>query len=266
MQKILIALVLVLFTATSIHAQALEHKPKQLFISPELSFGTPIILNQNNYGYSELGYELTFGGQAGVMVGWDYFLKQSFKTGILVSKWGQHYNDILADKRVKKNINNYYLQIPATYKHVFGRKRGYDHEVFSPYVFASLRVSYLFYSNVEFFREQENGEMKEEDLVTFVTEGGKNINSDEIIAMGNPSKDKNLFSPIDINLELGGGYQYFITRRISLFAEVHVASSILDINAGEWRFRNNKNNYSGSYNIYGGIKIGANVYLFKNSR
>ena len=259
--------VLVLLTSSFIlNAQALEHKPKQWFISPEISLGTSVILNQNNYGYSELGYRATFGGQLGVMVGWDYYLKQSVKTGILVTMWGQNYSDLLGQYRVEKHVQNYYLQLPFAYKYVFGSKRGYDNEVFSPYVFGSVRIGYLVYSNVDFFRGQDNGTLVEQDLVNFVSTSDWNENLDEILAMGNPSPDRELFNPMDIDLEVGGGYQFFITRRASLFAEVHFVSGILDINAASWRFRSNKGTYKASYNLYGGLKIGANIYLFKNDR
>jgi hypothetical protein len=250
----------------AIHAQALQHKPNQMFVSPEISNGFSFILNQNNYGYSELNSAMTWGGQFGVMVGWDNYLQHTIKTGLIVSKYGQHYSDVLSDQKVTKKVNLYYVQLPFTYKYVFGTKRGYDHEVFSPYVFGSVRIAYPFSARVDFFRENSSGQLVEEDLVRFVTEGNWNINGDEIITMGNPEKDRLLYSWLDINLEAGGGYQFFVTRLISVFAEAHVVSSILDINAGEWRFRNENNKYKGSYNLYTGIKIGANFYLYKNKR
>jgi len=266
MQKNILVFLFLILSANVAIAQALQHKPNQLFLSPEISFGTPFILNQNNYGYHELSTSLTPGWQFGAIVGLDFFLKQSYKTGIIVSKWGQHYSDEIDGKKVSKKVNLYYLQIPVSYKHVFGRKRGYDHEVFSPYVFGSVRIGYPFYAQVDYFRENESGTLTEEDLVSFVTEGDLNINEDEIELLGNPTKDRHLFSWLDINLEAGGGYQYFVTRTISLFAEVHVVAGILDNNAGEWRFRNDQEKYAGSYNLYPGLKIGANFYLYKDNR
>jgi len=266
MLKYTLIFFLFFFVSIQISAQALEHKPKQMFISPEISLGTPFIINQNNYGYTEMGNDLTFGYQIGVMLGWDYFLKKSMKTGLLLSKWGQHYSEVINDKSTKKKVNNFYLQIPITYKHVFGRKRGYDHEVYSPYVLGGMTVGWLFYSNVEYSREQEGGSFQEESLVDFVTEGGWNLNTEEIIAQGNPKKDKNLFSPLDINIHVGAGYLYFITRRISLFAEAQISTSLLDINAGDWRFRDENNVYRASYNLYPALKFGANIYLYKNRR
>ena len=249
---------------SGLSGQALEHKPNQLFISPVLSLGTPFILNQTNYGFSELKYELTFGGQFGIMVGWDQYLKNSLKTGIMISNWGQNYHDVLwYGFAAEKKINNYYLQIPGTYKHVFGRKRGYDHEVFNPYVFGSVLISYLLYSDVKMLEEQEDGSFLEVTLIDFVTDNSWNLNSDEIIAQGNPEKDKHLFSPFDVNIDIGGGFQYFVTRLISVFAEGHVTGGILDINAGKWRFRDRNNVYRGSHNFYIGINIGANFYLNK---
>jgi hypothetical protein len=265
MRKYLIIIILLLGTI-SLDAQALQHKPGQLFLSPELSFGTSFIVNQNNYGYSEMGYLLTYGAQYGAMIGWDNYLQKSFKTGIIVSQWGQRYQEVVEGQNITKAVRMYYVQIPATYKYVFGRKRGYDHEVFSPYVFGSARIGYPFAADVSFFREQEDGSMVEEDLVTFVTTGGFNQNEEQIELLGNPEKDRHLFSWLDIDIEVGGGYQYFITRTISLFAEAHIVYGILDINASEWRFRNNHNTYAASHNLYGGIKVGANFYLYKNNR
>lgn len=266
MKKYLIISLFILLGTIAVDAQALQHKPRQMFLSPELSFGTSFIVNQNNYGYSEMAYQLTYGGQYGAIIGWDNYLQQAIKTGIIVSQWGQHYNEVVEGKNIAKSIRLYYVQIPFTYKYVFGRKRGYDHEVYSPYVFGSARIGYPFTANVTFLRENENGSMIEEDLVTFVTTGGYNLNEEQIALLGNPEKDRHLFSWLDIDVEVGGGYQYFITRTISLFAEAHIVYGILDINASEWRFRNNHNSYAASHNLYTGIKIGANFYLYKNNR
>lgn len=267
MLRSFIVFVFCLFTLSGIKGQALEHKPKQPFLSPFVSMGIPTIINQNNYGYSEPGYSLTFGWQTGVMVGWDYFLKQSYKTGIILSKWGQHYSDELDHYQTKKIVDNYYVQVPFSYKHVFGRKRGYDNEVFSPYVFGTAMIGYLFHSRVDFLVEQDNGEFQDMSLVDFVTrDEAWNENTEELLAQGNPEKDRYLFSPIDINLEIGGGYQFFITRRISLFAESQVAMGLGDLNAAKWRYKNNQNVYKSSHNLYVGIRIGANIYLFKNRR
>jgi hypothetical protein len=267
MQKYLLNFLLLFLSAGPLSAQALQHKPNQLFVSPEFSLGNAVIINQNNYGYSEMKYLLTPGWQAGALVGWDSYLQQSLKTGILVSKWGQHYRDVLlSGDRVEKDVNIYYVQIPATFKYVFGRKRGYDHEVFSPYVFGSVRLGYPFYADVRYYREDDSGILQEEDLVYFVTKGEWNLNTEVIRALGNPEKDRQLFSWLDVELEAGGGYQYFVTRLIGLFAEVHAVYGLLDINAGEWRLRDVNGKYSGSHNFYAGLKIGANFYLYKNKR
>jgi len=273
MSKYLFYLLFTFTVTVQLPGQALQHKPKQLFLSPAISIGIPTIINPSNYGYSQPGLDFTFGGQLGIMIGWDYYLKQSFKTGIQLSKWGQHFSGVFTIEGTesntyvlsKKKVNNYYLQIPLSYKQVFGRKRGYDHEVFSPYVFGSVTIGYLFYSNVSFFREQEDGSLQEQSLVDFVTEGnGWNNNEEEIIELGNPEKDKELFSPFDINLDAGGGFQFFVTRMTSIFAEAHLTTGILDINAGKWRLRNNRNVYKSSHNLYVGINLGANLYLYRN--
>ena len=266
MLRILFVLGILLFTFSIVEGQALQHKPKQLFISPEISTGNSWILNQNNYGYQKLGNKLSYGGRYAVMVGWDYFLKQTYKTGLSISNLGQNYSDQIDGKRVEKNVRNYYIQLPFSYKHVFGRKRGFDHEVFSPYVFGGIRLGYLFHSKVNFYRENSEGVLEEESLIQFVTEGGTNLNADEIIEQGNPLKDKELFIPFDINISAGAGYQYFITRLIGLFAEAHVAYGILDINDGNWRFRDDQNVYKSSNQLYWGINIGANFYLYRNKR
>jgi len=248
---------------SSLNAQALQLKPKQLFISPVFSVGTSLILNQNNYGFSDLAYKLKVSGTMGVLVGWDYYLKQSYTTGILISKWGQNYDDILSRIHVQKKVSNTYIQIPFQYKHVFGRKRGYDHEVFSPYVYGIAQIGYLLTSNVEWIRATEEGSdiLVEIGLIDFVTYRDWNANADEIIAQGEPEKDKHFFSPIDINLGGGAGFQYFITRKIMLFTDINIMMGINDMNAKEWRFKDKKNAYRASYNINGGLRLGANFYL-----
>jgi len=243
-------------------AQGLEFNYKQFYLSPLMSFGSPAIVRQNNYGYSSLAYLATPGFQTGIYFGRDRNMKRSFKTGVILSFWGQHYRDTFSGKRVEKTINNRYVQIPLIYKYVLNRKIRDDYHIGLTYLQGGLLIGYLVGSSVQYFREANPGLMVEETVVDFVTNGGWNQNTEAILSMGNPEHSRDLFSPLDINLEIAYGYQKFISRRTAIWVEVHGVFGLTDINASLWRLKNNYGNYFGSYNVYPGIKAGANIYLF----
>jgi len=243
-------------------AQGLEFNYKQIYLSPFASFGSPAIIRQNNYGYSTMAYQATPGFQTGVYFGRDRNVKRSFKTGVILSFWGQYYRDTFSGKKVEKTINNRYLQIPLIYKYVLNRKIRDDYHIGLTYLQGGLMIGYLVGSSVQYFREANPGLMVEETVVDFVTNGGWNQNTEAILSMGDPDHSRDLFSPFDINVEISYGYQKFISRRTAIWVEVHGVLGLTDINASSWRLKNNYGAYFGSFNAYPGIKVGANIYLF----
>lgn len=247
-------LLLFLLPAKDIFAQ-LEYKDNQFLISPVVSIGLPLIANQNNYGYSELAYKMKIGGHIGIMFGYERYLKSSFKVGVLYAFQGQNYKDVIYNLEHEKKISLTYIQIPALYKYVLGDVPGYDLDAIRKYVFIGGQLGYLVDAKMEFKRDG-----KEVDFLDFISYHDKNTNLEEIKANGVPVNAKPFFTSFDFGIVAGFGLQYFTERRMYIFAEATSYFGLLDINDQKWRFRNNKREYSGSLNMYGGLRIGL-TYL-----
>ncbi len=254
---------LILLLSLPTHAQQLEDNYKSFFLAPFASVGNATIIRQNNYGYSTLAYEATPGFQAGFYYGIDRrYLRGSFKTGLIFSFWGQHYGDVLSGKQVEKTVRNQYLQVPLLFKIILNQKPGDDFRVSLQYIQGGVMMGYLIGSDVRFYRETHYGQMVEESLTDFVTFGRWNENTDALLAAGDPAKDRELFRPFDINLEMAYGYQKFLGRRTAVWVEIHGVIGLTDINAEDWRYPGNTGKYNGSFNFYPGIKTGFNIYLY----
>ncbi|MGE5357198.1 MAG: outer membrane beta-barrel protein [Deltaproteobacteria bacterium] len=233
----------------------LQYKTGQLYVSPVINFGAPAIINQNNFGFSEMAYNIKPGGQAGIQFGYDNYLKSSFRFGVLYSHFGQSYSDVLSGLPHKKNITLKYINIPVVYKYVFGDTKRFDFMMVYKYIFGGFQLGYLLDAEIDWERDG-----KKIDFWDFVSYNGTNPNLDEIMEIGIPDKDRDFFTPIDFSLVGGLGMQYFIGLKMAVFGELNGNIGIRDINSPSWRFRNNKKSYSGSLNFFGGIAIGINYY------
>jgi hypothetical protein len=233
----------------------LQYKTGQLYISPVINVGAPAIINQNNFGFSEMAYKIKVGGQAGFLFGYDNYLKKSFRFGVLYGQLGQSYSDILLGLPHKKTITLSYINIPIVYKYVFGDTKRFDFKIVYKYIFGGLQLGYLLDAGIKW--ERDGIEIGFWDFVSYQ---GINPNLDEIMKIGIPENDKEFFSPIDLSMVAGFGMQYFVGQNWSFFGELTGNIGLRDINSPTWRFRNNKSAYSSSLNFFGGIGIGINYY------
>ncbi len=247
--------ILVLIISYNTGFAQLQYKKGQFYISPVGSLGVPAIINQNNYGFSEMNYGVKIGWKAGVLVGYDNYLKSSFRFGVLYSNVGQKYSDVLLGFSHKKEIAFKYIEIPVVYKYVFGQSKGYNYNDINKYVFGGFQLAILADADVYWERDGQ-----EKDFWDFISFKDVNKNVEEIKEIGIPKNDTEFFSRIDFGLVGGFGLQYFVGRRIMIFSEVIGNLGLMDLNDSKWRFRNNKKYYSGSMNIYAGLRLGLIYY------
>ena len=233
----------------------LQYKTGQLYISPIINIGAPAIINQNNFGFSEMAYNVKLGGQAGLLLGYDNYLKTSFRFGLLYGQFGQSYSDVLLGLPHKKNISLHYINVPVVYKYVFGDTKRFDFKIVYKYIFGGFQLGYLLDAKIDW--ERDNNPTGFWDFISYQ---GINPNLDEIVKIGIPENDKEFFSPLDISMIAGLGMQYFIGQNWSVFGELTGNIGLRDINNPTWRFRNNKSAYSSSLNFFGGIGFGINYY------
>lgn len=256
--KLLFKIIALLVFFTMNGYSQLQYKTGQLYISPTISIGAPAIINQNNYGFGEMAYGIKLGGQAGLLFGYDNYLKSSFRFGVLYSRVGQAYSDVLLDVPHKKDITLDYIQVPMVYKYVFGDTKGFDFSVLYKYIFGGLQVSYLLNADISWIRDS-----KEVEFLDFISYGAyeqDNKNLAEIKEIGEPTNDIEFFTKFDVALVGGAGIQYFVARRIMIFSELVGNVGIRDLNSPRWRFRSNKREYVSSLNIFGGLRLGITYY------
>ncbi len=244
---------MIIFYNTS--AAQLQYKKNQFYISPVGSVGLPAIINQNNYGFSEMDYRIKISWKAGILGGYDNYLKSSFRFGILYSNVGQKYSDVLLGLPHEKEVRLKYIEIPVVYKYVFGQSKGYNYDNINKYIFGGFQLAVLTDADVYWERDGQ-----EKDFWDFISYKGTNKNLDDIKEIGVPKNDTEFFSKIDFGLVGGFGLQYFVGRRIMIFSEIIGNLGLMDLNNSKWRFRNNKRSYSGSMNIYGGLRLGLIYY------
>lgn len=248
-------LVILTFSITKPVLSQLQYRKGQLYLSPIINIGAPAIINQNNFGFSEMAYGIKVGGQAGLLMGYDNYIKSSFRFGVLYSKLGQKYSDVLLGTPHEKDITLNYINVPIVYKYVLGDTKGFDFEMVYKYFFGGIQLGYLVNADIKWVRDGSDI-----DFWDFVSYQNINPNLDEIQEIGIPENDKEFFNPLDFSLTGGFGMQYFIGRNWSIFGELTGNIGIRDINSPTWRFRNNKKAYASSLNFFGGIGIGINYY------
>lgn len=253
---IFISLFWVFFSTMSIGQ--LQYKTGKLYLSPFASVGASAILNQNNFGFGEMGYKFKLGKQAGLLFGYDNYLKTSFRFGIIYSEIGQLYSDVLLYIPHEKDVSLTYIQIPAVYKYVFGETKNYDYREILKYVFAGFQLGYLLDADIVWKRD--NKEVEFYDFISYGPYEKENKNLEQIRDNGSVSSDKDFFSKIDFSLIGGVGGEYFIARRIMVFSEFIGNVGVRDINSPRWRFRNNKKAYNSSLNLFAGLRLGITYY------
>ena len=249
-------IVLILVTTLNSFGQ-LQYLESQLYVSPVVSFGVPAIIKQNNYGYAEMAYLMKSGGQAGVLVGYDNYLKTSFRFGIIYSKNGQIYRDVLHGLSHRKAVTLHYINLPVVYRYVFGDTRNFNLDNVHTYIFAGAQLGFLLKADIKW--ERDGTEIDFWDFISYIN---VNPNLVQIQSNGIPESDSEFFAKFDIGLIAGYGMHYFLQNNISLFGEVYANLGIRDINAPSWRFRNRLNSYRSSYNFYGGFAFGVNYYIY----
>ncbi len=236
----------------------LQYKTGKLYLSPYASIGASAILNQNNFGFGEMAYQFKLGKEAGILFGYDNYLKTSYRFGVIYAEIGQKYGDVLLEIPHEKEITLTYIQVPVVYKYVFGKTKNYDYSELFKYILGGIQIGYLIDANVIWKRDGKEVEFY--DFISYGPYEHDNKNLEEIRDNGPISSDMDFFSKIDISLVGGGGIQYFVARRIMVFTELTGNVGVRDINAPKWRFRNNKKAYNSSLNLFAGLRLGISYY------
>lgn len=245
-----------------LNAQYHEDDIRRIFVGGDAGVSLLAIINQNNYGYSELDYEISTTPSFSIHAGLDLHTRHIIQGGVQYLRQGQKYKDVISGNVNEKEVNLHYIQVPLIYRFVLDKERGFAHKKLNKYVLGGFQGGMLLASNVDWYIQGQ-----EVSMLAFINQTNSNANYDQIIAdHGTNFEDKALFKSFDLQFLFGGGFQYFQTEDLMFYVELRGGVSLLDINADDWRYNNNKGVYEGSRNLFGGIRIGANYYFGKNGR
>lgn len=253
----LLGILFLLSSSNTATAQNFEEDIRKLYGGAEIGLSLPAILNQNNYGYSELNYKVSTAVQFSVHAGVDIHNKHNIQAGIQFGSSGQSYKDIIGDTENEKEVNFTYLYVPITYKRVLGEQRGFAYGKLNTYLLGGIQPGFMTSSSVDWFIDGAEVEM-----LDFINQKDNNQNYDLIVAeQGADFSDSDLYRAFDLNILFGGGFQYFQTERIMVYFELRGGVGVMDINDNSWRYDNNKGVYRPSLNSFASIRVGVNYYL-----
>lgn len=241
----------------TLQSQNYEEDVRRFYGGAQVGFNLPAIVNQNNYGYSELDYMVKTSMSFGLHAGLDIHNKHMIQIGVQYSQLGQDYKDVIGNVDNEKQVDLGYLHIPVTYKWGLDDERGFAYDKLNKYLLGGVQLGLLTSAENSWFIE--GGEV---ELLDFINQRGFNENYAQILQdQADFSDDKELYQSLDVNILFGGGFQYFKTETLQFYFEFVGGVGVTDINAQDWRYLNNKGVYRASLNAFGSIRIGANYYL-----
>jgi len=229
------------------------------------SFNTTWILNQNNYGtlaafstpivkQSEMNYKPTWGGNAGIVLGYNGDKNWGIQAEIQYNVTGQKYEDNFLGPatipegtlgagggrvNVKREVKLSYIQIPVMAK--FTSNKGH------------IAKAYIMVGPQFGVRVSASEEVKVADFVY----------SSEPLAYTSNEK----FQTFDVGVVLQTGADIYATDKLYFNAGITVYGGLFDINGSvlkNW-FSKNDPSYQKSYNFRAGINLGVH-YIFGEGR
>ena len=238
MKKIYSIMILTFFlTAGQMVAQ------KQLYFGLQGTVMSTLITNQNNYGYPDMDYKVTFGGAGNANIGFDFNKHIGLLLQVGYGKLGQRFTDLIHDTTITRNIKLNYLQIPLMFKY---RSSG---AVARFYVMAGPQFDFLLSAKQTYYKNDAsfNDEVFNPKLKKFVKISEESI--------------KDRFTSYDIFARLDLGVDISIAKNLFINTGFSFAYGLTDINAKDWRINNSSGDYNPSHNAAVGFNVGINYCL-----
>lgn len=250
-------LLLTILLSISLSAQ-LDNSQGKIFFGGNLAPQLALILNQNNYGYAELNYRAKVGFQVGAKIGYEWRDFNQVEAGLAWTTLGQSYRDNISGIINEKVVALRYIYVPIMYRRMLGNtiqwmdKRGSSNF----YVMGGFQFGRLLGADVSW---DKGGQPV--DMITYLIENGNNKNESQLVAMGPPAEDIDLFEKTDFMGLVGVGFQYWATSFTTVSIEWKNGIGIKDINAAEWRLPNRKGVYEPSRNAFSALNLIIQLYF-----
>ncbi len=230
----------------------------QVFVGGDAAYFLSTIVNQNNYGFSELDYEFTGKPAFGLSFGYAGFNKHHVQAGVKLLRLGQKYSSKLDNVTHSRNVELNYIMIPLSYKMVFGDT---ETNSYATRAFFSIGGYVSLLSRAETTWTLERDDVS---LVDFHQSQNRNGNILGIIQLANGSdleEDKDQFESIDFGVTFSLGVRTFLSEGMALNLELLSGYGLGDLNAEEWRLNNSSGAYDASNNAFGGVQMGLHYYF-----
>lgn len=222
------------------------------------------IFNQNNYGYSEMDYNLKFGANAGLALGYNFQPNYGLEVEFNYVMMGQNYYDKIRDfgplgpDNKPKKVDTYryislnYLQIPVLFRYQTTREKKAKisfHALVGPSVGILLNAD-------QYYEADITGTEKVEPIpYEFVPETAIGTNFSTTPAVEPP---EDYFSKLDIGLHADLGVDIYFNENIYLTPALQLYDGFTDLNSKDVRLAVD---YKASHNGYAGISVGIHYIM-----
>jgi len=200
------------------------------------------ITNQENYGLKPLDYVSTFGAGVNLNLGYDLTNHIGLKIEIGYDQIGQKYSKTRSDSVFSRNVKLNYLSIPVMFKYRTGGAIAKFYFAIGP------QFNMLLSANQTY---QMNG--------TTFTDTLKTISGTKF-AVGQGSI-KERFASTDIFARMDLGVEITLVKHLMIDIGIKMGYGLMDINATDYRLKDNDGNYNASHPIFGGLTLGLNYRL-----
>jgi hypothetical protein len=219
------------------------------------------IANQNNYGQNEMDYGAHLGLGIGASLTYALNPKYSLVLEFSYQTSGQEYEDHFKGRTFRKEVEFNLISFPVMFRHRITEAVGYSGVgVVKPqwYVQGGIQVDRILSPGIRWYLDGT-----ETTMFPFVLEGG-NPNEAELLSLGEPQSDAELFNEWSMGINGASGFQLNFTPYLSLTAEVRGGIGISDLNPKKWRLPNNDGIYGASRTTFLGLHIGIQVRFAQN--
>ncbi|MBC8047470.1 MAG: PorT family protein [Fimbriimonadaceae bacterium] len=241
-----------------------------------LAFNNAWIFNQNNYGITEMDYELKFGGLAGIEAGYNFTENMGAEAEVNFVMMGQNYFDRIRDfgpvdsitgKSPKvdtyRHIKLNYLQVPLLFRFQTTKEKKDKielHAMLGPSVGILLSADQYYEADMD-----ANGSV---ELVDASMSPEQNVIA--FAATPEIEEPEKYFSSLDIGVHADIGVDIYLNKNIYITPALKLYMGFMDVNAEATRqdpiISTPANEYSMSRNGFAAISVGIHYINIKSKK
>lgn len=261
MKKIILSFVFI-SCITGLYAQTGFHAGVNLGIC------SPVIINQNNYGFSEMDYKIGITAYPGLALGYNFNTNNGVQLELNYAPLGQEYFDVIRDfgptdltgKAKKVDTYRYvslnYLQIPVMYRFQTTREKK---EKISFHLMAGPSFGLLLSAD-QYYEADVNADG---NIVELGYELAPESAVSAFAATAEVEAPEEYFQKMDIGFQLDAGVDIYLNENLYLTPALKLYYGFTDINSEPTR---DTNEYSASKNAFGAISVGIHYMMLKEKK